>query len=111
MALALRNVGFNVVQADSGKAALGIFEQDPNRFHLLLTDMVMPGLFGDQLATRLLEIRPGLKVIFISGNAPDALEAGFALEEGRNFLRKPYALEDLKLALEHQLQCTLIRNS
>jgi CheY-like chemotaxis protein len=95
LAMSLTVAGFKVVQANSGPAAIQAFNE-LEEVHLVLTDMVMPGLFGDQMALRLWDSRPDLPIIFISGNAPEALESEVVLDEGRNFLRKPFSIEDLK---------------
>ena len=63
----------------------------------------MPDLFGDQLALRLVEINPGLKVVMMSGNAPDSLETGIPIEEGKNFLRKPFLIDELRECVDYQL--------
>ena len=103
MAFSLRRAGYEVTEAASGEDAFVKFQEMKGVFDLLLTDMVMPGLFGDQLAVRLLELKSGLPIIFLSGNPPASLEPGVVLEEGKNFLRKPFSIADLNNALEAQL--------
>src|SRR5688572_33302209 len=64
----LLHCGHAVLQAGSGIDALDRFRGNPE-IDLLVTDIVMPGLSGDQLAVKLIEAKPGLPVLFISGNA------------------------------------------
>jgi two-component system, cell cycle sensor histidine kinase and response regulator CckA len=102
-ALSLSRAQFSVIQAHSGEAALEIYERRRNEIDLVLTDMVMPGLFGDQMALRLWETNPHLPIVFMSGNPPEALEAGINLELRKNFLRKPFTVEDLMETIKGKL--------
>ena len=63
--------------------------------HLLLTDVVMPGLGGRAVADRVSELRPGIKVIYMSGYVDDAVVRVGVLLEGVNFLQKPFTLDGL----------------
>jgi two-component system, cell cycle sensor histidine kinase and response regulator CckA len=91
----LTKANFTVILAANGEAAIEIFAHRRNEIDLVITDMVMPKLFGDQLALRLWETDPSLPVVFISGNPPEALEPGVTLEPGKNYLRKPFLVQDL----------------
>ena len=91
----LLHCGHAVLQAGSGVEALDRFRRNPE-IDLVVTDIVMPGLSGDQLAMKLLESRPDLPLLFISANASNHVESLVPLEEGRNFLRKPFTLENLQ---------------
>jgi signal transduction histidine kinase/ActR/RegA family two-component response regulator len=87
----LRSCGYNVFSAESGKEALEVWAQMDRKFHLLLTDIVMPGgLSGCQLAARLLAQDPALRVIYTSGYAPGAGGQDVAWPEARDLLPKPY---------------------
>ena len=103
LAHCLRAAGYSVIQANGGHDAIHKFHEHSSRIQLLLTDIVMPDLFGDQLALRLVEINPGLKVVMMSGNAPDSLETGIPIEEGKNFLRKPFLIDELRECVDYQL--------
>lgn len=81
--------GYNVLEAVDGSDALRVFEQHSDKIDLLLTDMVMPGLNGRDLAQRILEQKPRLKIIYISGYTDDMLLSTGALGPGMSFLRKP----------------------
>jgi CheY-like chemotaxis protein len=87
----LERSGFEVLEAPSGAAALALWDHDKPQIDLLLTDMVMPdGMSGRQLAERLKADNPSLKVLFTSGYSTELLGKDLALQEGTNFLQKPY---------------------
>ena len=85
--------GYKVLAAANGDQALEIARANPD-IDLMVTDVVMPGMTGPQLAQNLLEIRPNLKVIFMSGYA-DAAMAPSDVPEGAGYLQKPFAPETL----------------
>ena len=62
--------GYNVLDASGGDRALEIVASHPDRIHLLLTDVMMPGLTGPELAHQLRPRRPGMKVLYMSGFTP-----------------------------------------
>ncbi len=83
--------GYKVVSAETGVQALKVWEKHKADIDLLLTDMVMPeGVSGRELAERLLDEDPALKVIYTSGYSPGMAGKDLALLEGFNFLPKPY---------------------
>jgi len=86
----LRDLGYQVIEARDSKEALGLWDQIQDRVDLLLTDLVLPGgITGQELAGRLQELRPQLKVLFTSGyNTGPQLSS--AWEEGLDFLPKPF---------------------
>lgn len=87
----LERSGFEVLEAASGVAAIELWDRDKPPLDLLLTDMVMPdGMSGRQLAERLKADNPGLKVLYTSGYSTDLLGKDLNLQEGMNFLQKPY---------------------
>ena len=87
----LERSGFEVIEAASGLAAMELWDRDKPRLDLLLTDMVMPdGMSGRQLAERLKADNPGLKVLYTSGYSTELLGKDLNLQEGMNFLQKPY---------------------
>ncbi len=100
----LERSGFSVIEADSGAAALKMWDEDKPKIDLLLTDMVMPdGMSGRQLSERLRADIPTLKVLFTSGYSTELLGRDLGLKEGLNFLQKPYPpsklVETVKAAL------------
>ncbi len=92
----LKIQGYTVLEAESGQQALAVWEQADRKIDLLLTDMVMPGgIMGRELAEKLAEKFPGLKVIYTSGYSPGMAGKDASLLEGRNFLPKPYSISKL----------------
>jgi two-component system, cell cycle sensor histidine kinase and response regulator CckA len=88
--------GYTVLEAASGVEALEVWERANRPVDLLLTDMVMPGgIMGSELAQRLAEKSPALKVIYTSGYSPGMAGKDVSVLEGRNFLPKPYSIGKL----------------
>ena len=98
--LALRRAGFETLGATSAREALEVWNEGVD---VLLTDCVMPDLFGDQLAERLTERKQSLRVIFMSGNPIGSLELSVPLTEHVNFVQKPFDFETLTLTLKRAL--------
>jgi signal transduction histidine kinase/CheY-like chemotaxis protein len=87
----LKQHGYRVLTASSGAEALKVWNEFDGHVDLLLTDMVMPGgMTGRELADQLRPLDASLRVIFTSGYSQDFMGRSFALEEGINFLPKPY---------------------
>jgi CheY-like chemotaxis protein len=86
----LRQAGYSVLVAEGGTAALAASGNHPGPIHLLLTDVVMPGLSGPQLAQQLRVARPGVRVLFMSGYTDEALAPHGVLEEGVDLIEKPF---------------------
>jgi CheY-like chemotaxis protein len=87
----LQLYGYHVHQAQSGAAALEVWKEHKEKIDLLLTDMVMPdGISGRELAERLQEEKPALKIVYTSGYSPGMAGKDTALLTGFNFLPKPY---------------------
>jgi PAS domain S-box-containing protein len=84
-----QGAGYTVLDAPNGTAALAVSDRHAGRIDLLVTDMVMPGMDGIELARRVCDSRPGIPVLFMSGYAEDAKERLGDLNEGRAFLQKP----------------------
>jgi two-component system cell cycle sensor histidine kinase/response regulator CckA len=92
-ARALRNKGYTVLEADSGKTALELMEASEQPIDLLVTDVVMPQMDGPTLTKEVEARRPNIKVIFISGYAEDAFRS--KVDAKVNFLPKPFSLSQL----------------
>jgi PAS domain S-box-containing protein len=93
--LALERRGYRVLSADNGLAALELVRATTEHIALLITDVVMPKLGGSELAARLSEVRPGIKVLYTSGYAENALAIQGVMKARVNFIQKPYALATL----------------
>ncbi|MDJ0609904.1 MAG: response regulator [Kiloniellales bacterium] len=94
-ARALRNKGYDVLEARSGEAALELLNEKPGDIDLLITDVVMPRIDGPTLVRQVRSERPDLKVIFISGYAEDAFRKRLDRDAGIHFLPKPFSLKQL----------------
>lgn len=91
----LERQGYTVHNADSGQSALALFEELKGAVDLLLTDVVMPGMNGRELAEQMLARFPSLRVVFTSGYTDDIIAHHGVLEEGIDFLPKPYSPSSL----------------
>ncbi len=90
----LESRGYRVLAAAGGTAALELAARHNGPIHLLVSDVVMPGMSGPQLADALRRVRPRVKVVYVSGYAEDALGQR-GLPEGDAFLAKPFSADDL----------------
>ncbi|MFJ3468332.1 response regulator [Pseudomonas sp. NPDC090203] len=90
----LRELGYSVEVAADGAAALPFLEGG-GRIDLLVTDVGLPGLNGRQVAEIARQHRPGLRVLFMTGYAGNALVRGEVLEDGMDMLTKPFTIDDL----------------
>ncbi|HEX3797933.1 MAG TPA: PAS domain S-box protein [Verrucomicrobiae bacterium] len=96
----LERYGYRVLEAVSGVAALSVWETHKDEIQLLLTDMVMPhGLSGQELGKKLLAEKPELKIIYCSGYSLAMVGTDMVLQEGLNFLQKPYHPRKLAQAI------------
>jgi len=91
----LRMGGYTALEASSGEEALRIAKERGRPVDLLVTDLVMPGLNGKELAVRLGASQPGLKALFVSGYPEDAVGKKRLIESGSPFLGKPFKPNDL----------------
>ena len=91
----LRRLGYQALDAPRGGDALLLFEHLSGSIHLVLTDVIMPGLNGAQLVDRLRKIRQDVPVLYMSGYTDDAIGHHGVLEEGIPFLQKPFTAEML----------------
>jgi two-component system cell cycle sensor histidine kinase/response regulator CckA len=92
---ALRNKGYNVLEANSGEQALEVLRDSAEQIDLLITDVVMPKVDGPTLVKTVRESHPDLKVIFISGYTEDNFRQKLGEDEGIHFLPKPFSLKQL----------------
>jgi two-component system cell cycle sensor histidine kinase/response regulator CckA len=92
---ALRQFGYSVIEASGGDPALKIIQENGEKIDLLLTDVVMPGLNGRELADQVLSSRPGIKVLYMSGYSDNAIVQHGILSPGLAFIEKPFSPETL----------------
>jgi signal transduction histidine kinase len=95
--------GFEVISADSPVAALQVAKEFAEPIGLLLTDVVMPGLNGRELYQKLLALRPGLRVLYMSGYPADVIASHGVLDPGVHFITKPFPISDLVAAIRTAL--------
>ncbi len=86
----LRMCGYTVLEASHGGEALRVVERHQGPIHLLLTDVVMPGMVGHIVAERVAALKPGIKIVFTSGYTDEAVVRHGILETETHFLQKPY---------------------
>ena len=100
---ALRELGYRVAEASSGKAALNVLDSAP-KLDLLLTDVVMPGDYnGRELAEEATKRRPGLRVLYMTGYSRDAIMRDGRLDPGVHLLGKPFSMEELAAKVRDRL--------
>jgi len=107
--LLLQN-GFEVLEADGGSQALENSHRHHGPIHLLLTDVVMPGINGPPLAETLAASRPEMKVLYISGYTDYAIGRNGNVESGAHLLAKPYTRETLLLKVRAVLDLDTVTN-
>jgi DNA-binding NtrC family response regulator len=91
----LPKLGYTLLEAVHGQDALWVINHYPDPIHLVLTDVVMPGLSGKALAEQLSSSRPELKILFMSGYTDEAIAHHGVLNPGVDFLQKPFTLMGL----------------
>jgi PAS domain S-box-containing protein len=100
----LSSYGYRVLEAADGPAAMEVSKRERGRIHLLLTDVVMPGMNGSALAGLLIDSRPDVKVVYMSGYTDDEVIRRLALDSTCDFIPKPFRPEALALKLREVLE-------
>ncbi|MEZ5814145.1 MAG: response regulator [Alphaproteobacteria bacterium] len=103
LSLALEKAGHSTKSVHNGTDALKEIKDGARRYDLLLTDIVMPGMDGIELSNKATKIRPGLKVMFITGFAAIAVGRKDIDHEKAKILSKPFHLKDLVEQVETML--------
>jgi len=91
----LARAGYRILEASGGAAALSLSEAEKKPIDLLLTDVVMPEMSGREVSEHLSKLRPGMKVLFMSGYTDDSAVTRDVIEEGSAFLQKPFTTGSL----------------
>jgi len=100
----LASQGFQVLEAADGEEALALAARHTGDIHLLLTDVVMPNIGGAELARRLREDRPGLRVLFMTGYSAEAVASHGVLAPDSSLLQKPFTTEELLVGVREALR-------
>ncbi|HVX67196.1 MAG TPA: response regulator [Bryobacteraceae bacterium] len=95
VAATVNRFGYDALTADSGEHALALFKKHQDSIGLLLTDVVAPGMSGPMLADKLLELEPGLKVLYMSGYDRTQVVRRYVVEKGHALIAKPFTLDQL----------------
>ena len=103
----LRKSGYQVMESVNGREALTLAERHTGDIHLLVTDVVMPGMSGIELARHLALGRPEMRILFLSGYTDDLVERQGVLQPGRAFLQKPFTPDTLLRKLRELLDTPL----
>ncbi|MEJ2040833.1 MAG: ATP-binding protein, partial [Desulfosarcinaceae bacterium] len=99
----LERLGYTVLTANAPAKAVALARAHPGRIHLLITDVVMPGMNGRDLADQLQVLFPDLKVLFMSGYTSDVIAHRGVLEEGVHFIAKPFSRQELAFKVREVL--------
>jgi PAS domain S-box-containing protein len=99
----LQQLGYHVVEAEHGEAALQVYDRLHGKIDLVLSDLVMPGMGGYELAGRLAQRHPGVRMLFMSGYTEDSAARRDILLQGSAFLQKPFSVADLSTAVHQAL--------
>ncbi len=96
----LLRIGYNVLEAESGEAALALLAENNVTIDALLTDLMMPGMSGRELAEHVVAMRPSVRVLLMSGYTNDEVLRRQLVDAGQHFLQKPFTKEQLVSAIE-----------
>lgn len=100
----LRLQGYTVLEAKDGLDALAVAQQHASLIHLVVTDVVMPNMSGGEMAEQMRHLRPGVKLLFVSGYAGRTVLDHKVVDSEKNFLQKPYTLKQLAGKIRETLQ-------
>jgi CheY-like chemotaxis protein len=100
----LEKLGYNVLIAHAPDAAVNLASEYSGIIHLLMSDVVMPGMNGRDLADKLQAIRPGIRVLFMSGYTANAIVHHGVLDEGEHFIQKPFSMKKLSVKVRKALE-------
>jgi CheY-like chemotaxis protein len=101
---ALQESGYRILEAAEGSQALQVAKDYPGPIHLLLTDVVMPHMTGKELAEHLRQLRPEIKVLYMSGYSADVLSSRGSLSAAESYIAKPFSLASLLAKVQEVLE-------
>jgi two-component system, cell cycle sensor histidine kinase and response regulator CckA len=101
--VALRSFGYNVIEAINGKNALQLIEKENTSIDVIITDLIMPEMNGQELASQVHKLIPDLEVLFVSGYTFEHLLKDGEIDDSINFLQKPYTIQTILKSLREIL--------
>jgi DNA-binding NtrC family response regulator len=99
----LERKGFSVLVAGDADEAVAVCRDYPGEIHVLLTDLSLPGIRGNELARQAVEVRPGLRVVYVSGTSRDLAVGQGLIEEDAAMLQKPFTSDTLAAAVRQAM--------
>jgi len=100
----LMGAGYRVLEAADGEQALRVAEEHPGAIQVLLTDVVLPGINGKDLAARMAALRPETKMLFMSGRAAEVVSETRVLIPVDAFLAKPFTVDRLLSKVRERIE-------
>ncbi len=100
----LKRMGYNVLIAENGLEALSLAEGHKEEIHLLLTDVIMPDINGRDLFNRVSALRPGIRVLYMSGYTDDVIAHHGVIDSGVEFIEKPFNIKTLSAKVREVLK-------
>lgn len=106
----LEHMGYTVLMADTPDSAIDICQREERAIDLVISDVVMPGMSGKEAVDRILALRPGVKVLYMSGYSAETVMEKGVNGAARNFIQKPFNMgvlhDKIKWALSGELYAT-----
>ncbi len=99
----LNSKGYTVLEAESPEEAFKLVQRELRPIHLLVSDVIMPGMNGREMHARLLQLRPNLKVLYLSGYTNDVLSGQGLSDDPLHFLQKPFSVDGLTAKVREAL--------
>jgi CheY-like chemotaxis protein len=87
--------GYHVIEGENGESGVAAATRHKGKIDLVITDVVMPGMGGREMIKHLAQVRPGARVLYLSGYTEDAIISDGSIESGTAFLQKPFTLQNL----------------
>jgi len=103
VALSLQSYGYHILEASSGEEALDVSRRHDGRIELLVTDVVMPGMNGLELARQFMDMRPEVRVIVMSGIVDNTIILNSTLKPTTPFFHKPFSMDELAIKVREIL--------
>ncbi len=95
--------GYNVLTAESGEEALSVVQNYKDKIHMLMTDIILPGINGRSTAEKILALRGDIKILYNSGYTAEVIDKQGVLEKGINFISKPFTSHELSVKVREIL--------